>query len=117
MASFNEIPDHLKSDVHDTWTLEQGLFRGGVAVGIAAMIIGAALYWVTSRVPGLTMSWLLSFASTFFMTCVMFAIMHHFSAVIHTVGNTIVVVAMIATAAQMKERRRAIGDGTLFVWK
>ena len=58
MASFNEIPDHLKSDVHDTWTLEQGLFRGGVAVFIAAVILSAALYWITYRVPALTMQWL-----------------------------------------------------------
>ena len=96
MASFNEIPDHLKADVHDTWTLEQGLFRGGVAVFIAAVIIGIALYWITYRVPGLTMSWLLSGATTFFMTWVMFAIMHHFSGTIHPIGNTIVVIAMIA---------------------
>lgn len=96
MASFNEIPDHLKSDVGDTWTLERGLFRGGVAVFIAAMIIGTANYWITCRAPGLTMGWLLSFACTFFMTWVMFAVMHHFSGGIHPVGNTIAVIAMIA---------------------
>ena len=96
MTSFNEIPNHLKSNDRDTWTLEQALSWGGVAVIAAAVIIGAALYWLTYRAPAVTMSWLLSFVSTFFMTWMLFAIMHYVSGVIHSVGNTIVVVAMIA---------------------
>lgn len=96
MTSFNEIPDYLKSDDRGTRTVEQGLYRGAVAVIIAAAIIGAAHYWLTYCAPGVTMNGLLSIATTFFMTWALFAIMHRASGEIHLVGTTIVVVAMFA---------------------
>ena len=96
MTSFNEIPDYLRSDDRDTWTQEQGLFRGAAAVFIAAVIIGTVLYWITFRLPGFTMNGLLSFATTFLLTWVLFSIMHRVSGVIHPVGTAIVVVAMVA---------------------
>ena len=96
MASFNEIPDYLKSDDRKAWTVKQGLIWGAVAVIAAAATIGAAHYWITYWAPGVTMNGLLSIATTFFMTWVLFAIMHRVSGVIHPVGNAIAVVAMIA---------------------
>lgn len=96
MTSFHEIPDYLKSDDRETWTLAQGLFWGAAAVISAAVFMGAALYWITYRAPFLTMHWPLSLATTFFMTWVLFAIMQRVSGVIHRLAITIIAVAMIA---------------------
>lgn len=105
MASFNEIPDYLKSNERTSWTLEKGLVWGAISAVGTAMIFGTALYWVTSRVPGLTIHWLISFVSTFFMTWVLFAVMHRVSGVLHFVGTIVVVAAMVA-----------VGTAKYFAW-
>ena len=110
MASFNEIPDYLKSDDRKTWTVKQGLIWGAVAVINAAATIGAAHYWITYWAPGVTMNGLLSIATTFFMTWVLFAIMHRVSGVIHPVGAMIVVVAMIAVVMAKYPACQAVAE-------
>ena len=91
MASFNDIPEHLREkDVPELSELDV-LRRGCIATGIAAIVIGAMVCLMSYWVPMLLMPWMLAIAWPFLMTWILFSVMHSSTGVVSGSCNLVVV--------------------------